>query len=1493
MKKKLISLLFALSMLCVFMPVIATAATSGTCGNNLTWTLDNGTLIISGSGKMTDYNSPFEGSDNINKVIINQGVTNIGKYAFARCYNITSVTFPNSVTNIGENAFLNCNSLTDIDIGKGVTSISNNAFQDCTKLTNVTIPNSVKTIGEHAFYKCSKLTNITMGNGITSIGHDAFYNCKNLQNVYLSDIAAWCKVKFLLPDYILGSGGGANPLFYAKNLYVNNELITDLVIPDGITSIGKTSFFGCKGLTSVTIPDSVTSIGDYAFCGCSGLTSVTIPDSVTSIGEEAFNYCSGLTSVTIPSYVTNIGEHAFGGCYNLKTLNYNALNCKTIGTENYAAFPSSITTINIGEYVTNIPARAFWGCSIKSITIPDEVYTIGSCAFRGCDKLTEVNYNSQYCRSTYSDVFTGCTALKAVNIGDNCKEIPSNIFRDCISLTDVIFGQGETEIGSSSFANCSALSNINLSSGIKSIGGNAFENCVGLSSVIISNASIGSSAFSGCSELTSVTIGSEVTYIGGSAFKDCSNLSSLNYNATNCRTIGSKDNPSFAGCTNLVNINIAENIKTIPAYAFYGCSGLEDVYITDLTAWCNITFGDNYSNPMCYANNLYLNNELLTDLAIPSGLTNISDYVFYNCSNLTSVTIPESVTSIGDDAFYGCSGLEDVYITDLTAWCNITFGDNYSNPMCYANNLYLNNELLTDLAIPSGLTNISDYVFYKCSNLTSVTIPDSVTSIGDDAFYGCSGITDVYYSSTFADFKKISIGYYNTPLTNAKLHCSDMTIDKWGKCGNTVEYYLDDSGILTINGTGNMTDYNYNGDYSSPFKNNHNIKSIVIENGVTSIGRYAFYVCNGLTSVTIPDSITSVGSSAFYGCSGLEDVYITDLTTWCNITFDNNYSNPMYYANNLYLNNELLTDLAIPSGLTNISDYVFYKCSNLTSVTIPDSVTSIGDYAFYGCSGLTSVTIPDSVTSIGNYAFTSCDRLKRITFEDNRQTWGNIFTGSLPSTTTVYTTEIIEDMLIEEIPSMVYSSEELTPEPIIKDGEVILEKNQDYTISYYNNINAGTASLTITGTGEENPKTYAKYTGSKTISFNIEKANSKITTEPTAKIGLVYDGTAQELLTLGEAERGIIQYSLNENDNFSEDIPVATDAGIYTVYYKVFGDDNYNDSEMFSITVSIIKADVGVIVPTAKEDLIYNGNAQELINQGISEDGIIQYSFEENNNFSADIPTAINAGTYTIYYKVVGDKNHNDGEVYALSTKIAKAEPIITAPVVKENIVYNGEPQELVNAGSAEGGIMEYSFKENNDFSANIITAVNAGNYTVYYKVFGDENHNDSEVSSLEVIIEKAYPNIEKPDKLTALQGQILSEIELNANWHWVAPETLLNETGLYVFKAEYVPSDTNNYNTIIDNISVIVEALPITKSETSTSYIFTINLKNKYENCYVYASIYDENGVLLSVNRVPLEMAGNATVSVDKSANDALAKVFIWTDTLQPIITAEEFPLI
>ena len=442
MKKRILSVLLALVMVATLLPVglidtaEAAATHSGTCGDNVTWTLDaSGTLTISGKGAMADYyifSVPwYDTRSQVKTVIIKNGVTSIGNCAFADCSSLTSVTIPNSVTGIGNWAFFQCSSLTSATIPDSVTSIGEDAFNGCKSLTSVTIPNSVTSIANGAFSNCSSLTSVTIPDGVTSIGESAFYGCSSLTNVTIpksvTSIGDWAfsnctsLTNVTIPKSVTRIGFGA---FSGSNATITvasgnseycsvagalyNKQKTTLFypgmikdgsfrIPNSVTTIANGAFSSCSSLTSVTIPKSVTSIGWYAFEKCSSLTRITIPNSVTSIGDRAFFYCTSLTSVTIPNSVTSLGSEAFFQC-------------------------SSLTSVTIPNSVTSIGARAFYDCSsLTSVTIPDSVTHIAA------------------------NTFSGCSALTSVTIPNSVTKVWDGAFYDCSSLTDVYYDGAEAD----------------------------------------------------------------------------------------------------------------------------------------------------------------------------------------------------------------------------------------------------------------------------------------------------------------------------------------------------------------------------------------------------------------------------------------------------------------------------------------------------------------------------------------------------------------------------------------------------------------------------------------------------------------------------------------------------------------------------------------------------------------------------------------------------------------------------------------------------------------------------------------------------------------------------------------------------------------------------------------------------------------------------------------------------------------------------------------
>ena len=420
---------------------------SGTCGDNLTWSFDKstGTLEISGTGYMytDDFSVPWgDYRLAITTVIINNGVTSIGYWAFDGCAYLTSVTIPDGVTSIGDYAFSGCRSLTNITIPAGVTSIGCRAFAYCKGLTSVTIPAGVTSIGDYAFLGCRSLTNITIPAGVTSIAATAFADCKNLIQINVDP---------------------SNSVYSSENGVLFNKGKTELIrYPEG------------KAETSYTIPDGVTSIGSYAFSDCSSLTNIALPNSIISIGSYAFSHCNNLTSITIPDGVTSIANGAFGGCRKLIQINVDPSN-SVYSSENGVLFNKEKTEL----------IRYPEGKAETSYTIPDGVTSIGSSAFYGCSSLTSITIPDGVTSIDYA-AFYYCNSLTNINIPDNVTCIGQFTFYFCSSLTNITIPEGVTSIGGGAFSFCRSLTSIALPNSIIRIDNLAFNACTALKDVYYS-----------------------------------------------------------------------------------------------------------------------------------------------------------------------------------------------------------------------------------------------------------------------------------------------------------------------------------------------------------------------------------------------------------------------------------------------------------------------------------------------------------------------------------------------------------------------------------------------------------------------------------------------------------------------------------------------------------------------------------------------------------------------------------------------------------------------------------------------------------------------------------------------------------------------------------------------------------------------------------------------------------------------------------------------
>lgn len=256
----------------------------------------------------------FCGCNALVSINIPTNLTTIEDSAFESCFSLTSLTIPSNIISIGQRSFMRCTGLTSVSISENVTSIGKDAFHNCSALPSITLPNKVTTIGEQAFEGCDALTTVTIPSSVTSIGESAFFFCNLLKKVIVEDITSWCGITF--------KNQSSNPLYCANHLFSDESTeITELVIPNMVTSIGNYAFIGCNSLTSVTIPNNVKSIGSSAFqfSNTSGavISIVSLIEDPQDINENTFHndlYNNATLSVpvgTISKYKERTGWKNF------------------------------------------------------------------------------------------------------------------------------------------------------------------------------------------------------------------------------------------------------------------------------------------------------------------------------------------------------------------------------------------------------------------------------------------------------------------------------------------------------------------------------------------------------------------------------------------------------------------------------------------------------------------------------------------------------------------------------------------------------------------------------------------------------------------------------------------------------------------------------------------------------------------------------------------------------------------------------------------------------------------------------------------------------------------------------------------------------------------------------------------------------------------------------------------------------------------------------
>ncbi|MBQ8893500.1 MAG: leucine-rich repeat protein [Clostridia bacterium] len=993
--KRGLSLLLTLALLLSALSVFTfstVAATTGSCGTNVTYAFDEatGTLTISGSGQMANYSDGgtpwYANRYKIYTIIVESGVTRIGNYAFAGCSYLNDVTLPEGLTVIGSYSFAGCRALTKIILPESLTTINMLAFYSCSSLVEITLPKAVSALGSNPFYDTPALERI-------NVAEDNAYLCEQngvLFNKAMTVLIACPGNKtgaYTVPDSVKQ---------IAVNAFTFCKKLTGIKLPKNLTSINGAAFSYCYQLTVMRIPEGITSLPSYLFLRDSALKTLYIPSSVTSIDSTILNYTgdvtiygySGTAAETFASgkgfsFVAVDELPTSGNCGSTASYTFDAktglLTISGTGavTQNpWLSYIDLIDAIMIEEGITSISVGgAFAGADLlKTVTLPDSLTYLGNSAITDCPQLETVHIPAGLTTLLQSN-FTGCPGLTAFTADEEnfnfsaengilFNKDKSTLWRYPAALTG-FYALPETvdQLDLYAFSDTS-LSWLQISNPDVTIRSRAFADAAD-SFFLLGLADSTAEKYAEANDLTfgayTGSCGPDATYyfdaptatmtISGTGYTEHKN-STLLYPWASFRDhvkkivveagITELGNSNFSYFRNLTTAQLPNSLTAISSSLFMNCSSLTTISCSDQLE----SIGSSAFNS-CSS---------LASFTIPETVTSIGGNAFTGCSKLKAITVPASVTSLGGGAFSNCSALSSLTVDEAnTAYCsksNIVY--NIAKTALIACTPAKTGILI----VPQTVTEIGPSAFSSCSGLTAIILPAGLRTVGGSAFSGCSALTTLTIPE---GVRELPINCIDNcaALTSVSIPSTVDTIStNFSNCPKLTDIQIsaDNPFFCSINGDL----LNKKGTtliMVAPGKTG----AYIIPEGVTSLYNGLFN--SKLTSIHIPKSLRNFTKYTITSSYGLTEITVAEDHPTLKAEGKFLYSRD---GSVLYLALTTLSgDVVIPEGVTEIAASAFSSCTNITSLTLPDSLTTIGNEAFAGCRKVPSITIPANVSSIG------------------------------------------------------------------------------------------------------------------------------------------------------------------------------------------------------------------------------------------------------------------------------------------------------------------------------------------------------------------------------------------------------------------------------------------------------------------------------------------------------------------------------------------------